>query len=129
MPVCAQHGEQGFHAFACRDVCAAVATNGPALDVTWWECGLDGQVVFASLVCAGCIAAYRLPPSPASLDGPGLPEDVPHQLLAIPVCMRCFEEWRVPRGVSVVGNYPGIPAGWKSSPDAEPDSALDRGGI
>ena len=77
MPVCARHGEQSFHAFACRDVCVAVGTDGPALDVAWWECGLEGQTVFASLLCSACVAQYRLPSSPASLDYPGFPEDVP----------------------------------------------------
>jgi hypothetical protein len=109
MPVCARHGEQGFHAFACRDVCVAVGSNGPALDVAWWECGLEGQTVLASLLCSQCIAKYHLPPSPASVDDPSFPKDVPHNLLAIPVCMRCFEEWRLSRGVSVSGNYPGVP--------------------
>lgn len=109
MPVCARHGEQGFHAFACRDVCVAVGTGGPAMDVAWWECGLEGRPVLASLLCAGCITQYRLPASPASLDDPGFPEDVPPDLLAIPVCVRCFDEWRQARGVSVIGNYPGVP--------------------
>lgn len=121
MPVCARHGEQGFHAFACRDVCVAAGTNGPALNVTWWECGLEGQIVFASLLCSQCIADYHLPVSPASLDAPDFPEDVPHNLLAIPVCMRCFEEWRSARDMVVVGGYPGVPVDWYGSQDAEAD--------
>jgi len=123
MPVCARHGEQGFHAFACRDVCVAVGTGGAALEVTWWQCLLDGESMFASLLCAGCIATHRLPPSPAALDDPRLSEDVPHQTLAVPICIRCFEEWRLARGVSVAGPYPGVPAGWSSSPDAEQNAA------
>lgn len=123
MPVCARHGEQGFHAFACRDVCVAVGSGGPALDVVWWEGLLDGEPMFASLLCGGCIATYHLPASPASLDDPQIPEDVPHQLLAIPICMRCFEEWRLARGVSVVGHYPGVPDGWYKASGAEPDGA------
>lgn len=101
MPVCGRHGEQGFHAFACRDVCVAVGTNGPALEVTWWECGLEGQTLLASLLRSQCIAQYHLPASPASLDEPGFPEDLPHNLLAIPVCMRCFEERRMAHGLVV----------------------------
>ena len=110
MPVCSRHGEQGFHAFACRDVCVAVSTGGPALDVGWWECGLEGQTVLASVVCSKCVEQYHLPPSPASLDDPGFPEDVPHSQLAIPICMRCFDGWRLSHGVVVTGNYPGVPA-------------------
>jgi hypothetical protein len=110
MPICTRHGEQGYHAFACRDVCIALATGGPSIDVAWWRCTLDGQPIFASLLCSECIAQYHLPPSPAALDAPCFPEDGPHNLLAIPVCMRCFEEWRLARGVEVAGDYPGIPA-------------------
>jgi hypothetical protein len=110
MPVCPQHGEQGFHAFACRDVFVAVGTGGPALDVFWWECGLDGEPIFASLLCATCIADHRLPPSPASLNDPAISDDIPAHLLAVPICMKCFAEWRQARGVMVRGNYPGDPA-------------------
>lgn len=79
------------------------------MEVTWWECGLEGQPLIAFLLCSGCIARYRLPTSPASLDDANFPEDVPANDLAIPVCMRCFEEWRSNRGVVVAGAYPGIP--------------------
>jgi hypothetical protein len=107
----------------------AVGAGGPALGVTWWECGLDGQVVFASLLCEECIAAYRLPPSPASLEDPRLSDNIPAQLLAVPICMRCFEEWRLARSVTVAGPYPGVPASWYESLSAEPKVAPDCGGI
>ena len=110
MPVCARHRQQGFHAFACRDVCVAVSTQGEALDVIWWECVLEGRTVLASLLCSQCISQYQLPTSPASLDDPNFPENVRHNLLAIPICMRCFEEWRTTRGVVVAG----IPTSHKS---------------
>jgi hypothetical protein len=109
MPICSKHGVQGFHAFACRDVDIAVACDGPAVDVVWWECSLDDELVFSSLVCAGCITKFHLPPSPASLNDSSIPEGVDPNLLATPVCMKCFEAWRKARGVSVSGNYPGIP--------------------
>jgi hypothetical protein len=87
----------------------AVATDGPALSVEWWECGSDGQPVFAGVMCSGCISQYHLPPSPASLEDPNLPDDVPSHLFT-PICMRCFETWRTTRGMSVGGNYPGAPS-------------------